>query len=141
MIKINSQIYIDKNEIQEDFVRSSGPGGQNVNKVATAVQLRFDVNNSSCLPDDVRSRLFEIAGRRITSQGILIIDARQFRTQEQNRRDAQQRLITLIQKAAEEPAIRQRTKPTRAAKLKRLEKKRHISLKKSLRKSVTSHDE
>lgn len=139
MIQINSKIFIDENEIQEKFVRSSGPGGQNVNKVNTAVQLRFDVTNSPSLPDDVRKRLFAIAGKRITTQGILIIDARQFRTQEQNRRDALLRLIAMIQKAAEKPKLRPkpRTKLSRAAKQRRLEQKRRQSMKKRLRKPVS----
>ncbi|MDM8539394.1 alternative ribosome rescue aminoacyl-tRNA hydrolase ArfB, partial [Desulfobacterales bacterium HSG17] len=111
--------------------------------VATAVQLRFDVNNSQSLPDDVRKRLFTIAGNRITNQGILILDARQFRTQEQNRRDALQRLIALIQKAAEKPKIRPkpRTKLSRAAKQRRMEQKRRKSLKKHLRKPVSGYDD
>ena len=103
MIRVTPTISINENEIQEHFIRASGPGGQNVNKVATAVQLRFNVAGSPSLPRDVRERLVRVAGRRMTEGGILIIEARRFRTQEQNRQDALERLIRLIQKAAERP--------------------------------------
>jgi ribosome-associated protein len=124
MIRISQNIVLDENEIQEEFVRASGPGGQNVNRVATAVQLRFDVVNSASLPEDVRRRLLRLGGRRITRDGILIIDARRFRTQERNRKDALERLIGLVKKAAETPKPRLKTKPTSASKRKRLEAKR-----------------
>jgi ribosome-associated protein len=124
MIRISQNIVLDENEIQEEFVRASGPGGQNVNRVATAVQLRFDVVNSASLPEDVRRRLLRLGGRRITRDGILIIDARRFRTQERNRKDALERLIGLVKKAAETPKPRHKTKPTSASKRKRLEAKR-----------------
>lgn len=127
MIHITRTIAIDESEIQQEFIRASGPGGQNVNKVATAVQLRFDVYNSPSLPDDVRKRLIRLSGRRVTEAGVLIIDARRFRTQERNRRDAIERLVELIRKAAEKPRPRRTTKPTLASKRRRLETKRRRS--------------
>ncbi|MFZ3045376.1 MAG: alternative ribosome rescue aminoacyl-tRNA hydrolase ArfB [Desulfatirhabdiaceae bacterium] len=116
---VTSEIIIAESEIEEKFICSSGPGGQNVNKVATAVQLRFDIQNSS-LPDRVKHRLTNLEGGRITGDGVLLIDARQFRTQEQNRQDARQRLIELIRKAAEIPKQRRPTKATRASRLRRM---------------------
>jgi ribosome-associated protein len=124
MIRITPTISIDERELTFEFVRSSGPGGQNVNKVATAVQLRFDVKDSSSLPEAVRDRLIRLAGKRMTEAGILIIDARRYRSQDQNRKDAVQRLVVLIQRAAEKPKPRIRTRPTRAARERRLEVKR-----------------
>ena len=137
MIYITSHIGIDEREVQQEFIRSSGPGGQNVNKVATAVKLRFDVMNSRSLPDDVRRRLIRLAGRRMTENGVLIIDARRFRTQERNRQDSMRRLVELIRKAAEKPKPRRRTKPTLASKRKRLETKRHRSVIKRMRRNVS----
>ena len=123
MIHITRTITIDASEIHESFVRSSGPGGQNVNKVATSVQLRFDVANSRSLPEEVRKRLISLAGNRITEDGILIIDARRFRTQGRNREDATNRLVALIRNAAQKPKFRRRTRPTLTSKIRRLESK------------------
>ncbi|HLO31936.1 MAG TPA: alternative ribosome rescue aminoacyl-tRNA hydrolase ArfB [Anaerolineales bacterium] len=130
MIEITPSLQIDERELQIDFVRASGPGGQNVNKVATAAQLRFDVNSAS-LPDDVKRRLIQLAGKRITAEGILLIEAKRFRTQEQNRADAVQRFIELIRKALVKPKARRRTRPTPASQEERLkEKKRKGEIKK-----------
>ncbi len=123
MIEITPSVQIDERELQIDFVRASGPGGQNVNKVATAVQLRFDVNTSS-LPEEVKARLTRLAGNRITSDGILLIEAKRFRTQEQNREDALQRFTELVRRALTPPKPRKRTKPTAASKAKRLKEKK-----------------
>ena len=136
MIRVTDAIAIDEREIQEDFVRSSGPGGQNVNKVSTAVQLRFDVANCPSLPDDVRERLVRLAGKRITEGGVLIVEARRFRTQERNRRDALDRLVKLIGRAAQKPKTRRRTRPTLASRQRRLEAKRRRSQAKRLRKPL-----
>lgn len=127
MLKITAEIVIAESEIEEKFVHATGPGGQNVNKVATAVQLRFDVAHSPSLPQAVRERLLRLAAKRITAEGLLVIEAHRFRTQDQNREDARQRLITLIQKAAIAPKPRRPTKPTTASKERRLESKRRQS--------------
>jgi ribosome-associated protein len=124
MIHITRTITIDESEIQEYFVHASGPGGQNVNKVATTVQLRFNVAKSRSLPEEVRKRLIWLAGNRITEDGILIIDARRFRTQGRNRKDANDRLVELIRNAAQRPKIRRKTRPTLSSKIRRLESKR-----------------
>ena len=136
MIRITRTIAIHESEIQQEFIRASGPGGQNINKVATAVQLRFDVGNSPSLPDDVRERLIRLTGRRITGDGVLIIDARRFRTQERNRQDAIDRLVALIRKAVEKPKVRRKARPTLAAKRRWVETKRRRSETKRLRHSV-----
>jgi ribosome-associated protein len=124
MIRITPSISIDERAITENFVRASGPGGQNVNKVATAVQLRFDPVSSG-LPDDVQSRLRRIAGRRLTQQGILLIAAQRYRTQERNRQAALETLIQLIERAAEPPRQRVATRPTAASRRRRLQAKAH----------------
>jgi len=135
-IEITPWIAIDEGEIRCDFVRSAGPGGQNVNRVATAVQLRFDVGASPSLPEDIRQRLVRLAGRRVTKEGVLVIDARRYRTQERNRRDALDRFIDLVRRAAERPRVRRSTRPSQAARLRRLEAKRRRSERKRLRHSV-----
>jgi len=141
MIHITPTITIDEREIHEEFVRSSGPGGQNVNKVATAVQLRFDVAESPSLPDDVKERLIRLAGRRMTEGGILIIDARRFRTQERNRQDAVERLVELIRKAAVSPKRRRRTRPSLGSKRRRLETKRHRGKTKRMRRPISASED
>ena len=130
MLEITPSIQIDERELQIDFIRSSGPGGQNVNKVATAAQLRFDVRASS-LPDDVKARLIHLAGKRITGDDVLLIEAKRFRTQDQNREDAIHRLVELVRQSLVKPKARKKTKPTAASKEERLkEKKRKAEIKK-----------
>ncbi len=133
MIRINDRISIDEQELQERFIRASGPGGQNVNKLATAVQLRFDVRRSASLPAEVRTRLERLAGQRLTRNGVLVISAQRHRTQERNREDAIDRLIALIQRAAVPPRPRRPTKPTAGARERRLQSKKHRGFLKDLR--------
>ncbi|MDO9567589.1 MAG: alternative ribosome rescue aminoacyl-tRNA hydrolase ArfB [Candidatus Desulfaltia sp.] len=141
MIYITPDIQISENELKFRFIRASGPGGQNVNKVSTAVQLRFDVRNSASFSDQVRYRLTMLSGRRITEHGILIIEARRFRTQEGNRQDAIDRLIKLIQKAAEKPKPRIKTKPSRASRQRLLTAKKRRSRIKLMRGLVSTSED
>jgi len=134
MLEITPSLNIDERELQLEFVRASGPGGQNVNKVATAVQLRFEVRASS-LPEDIKNRLVSIAGKRVTNEGVMMIEARKFRTQEKNRDDAIQRFVELVRKAAVKPKARRRTKPTLASKEKRLKAKKERGEIKKIRQS------
>lgn len=140
MIRVTPRISIDEREIRQHFIRASGPGGQNINKVATAVQIRFDVARSPSLPAAVRERLMRLAGTRMTKRGILVIDARRFRTQERNRQDAIDRLAALIRAAAVTPKVRRKTRPTLAAKKRRLEAKRRRSVSKELRRRVSADE-
>jgi ribosome-associated protein len=130
VIRVTDQINIDEREIEESFVRASGPGGQNVNKLATAVQLRFDVRGSTSLPAEVRARLEKLAGARMTREGVLVIAAQRHRTQARNRQDALERLVDLVRRAAIEPRPRRPTRPTAAARERRIEvKKRRAGIK------------
>ena len=140
MLEINADITIKSAEIRFDFGRSSGPGGQNVNKVASAAQLRFDIRNSTSIPDEIKPRLIKLAGKRVNSEGILLIDARTSRSQSQNRAEALERLKSLILKALHKPKPRRKTKPTAASKEKRLRSKKIRGNLKRLRGNVKDGD-
>jgi len=140
MLQITTTIAIDESALDERFIRAPGPGGQNINKVATAVQLRFDAVRSPALPEPVRSRLLRLAGRRLSRDGFITIEAHRFRTRERNREDARLRLVELIRQAAHQPKPRQKTRPTRGSKERRLESKRQRSQTKRLRSGISRDD-
>jgi ribosome-associated protein len=141
MIDVTSSVKIDESELQLDYIRASGPGGQNVNKVSSAVQLRFDVRASPNLAAEVKERLARLAGSRMTLEGVLIIEAKRYRSQEQNRLDAINRLVVLIQKALEKPEIRRKTRPSLSARVARVDaKKRKGAIKRTRREKVGEAD-
>jgi len=140
MLRVTAHIEIDEREIEEQFVRASGPGGQNVNKLSTAVQLRFDVRRSPSLPDDVRARLERLAGSRLTRDGVLVIMAQRHRTQARNRQDALDRLLDLIRRAAIAPIKRRPTRPTAGSRERRIEGKKRRAGVKRLRRATPSFD-
>ena len=140
MIRITPSISIAERELEEHFIRAPGPGGQNVNKLASAVELRFDVRRSPSLPEDVRARLERLAGSRLTREGVLVIDAHRHRTQARNRQDARERLVDLIRRAAVAPVARRTTKPTAGSREQRLESKKRRSTIKSLRRTKPGLD-
>ena len=141
MIQVTDTIALNENEIQLEFIRASGPGGQNVNKVSTVVQLRFDAAGSSVVNDAIYERLKKIAGRRMTTAGVLILKANRFRSQDQNRQDAVNRLVLLIQRAMEKPKQRRPTRPSAASRQRRLAAKRRRSEIKSRRKTIRHSEE
>jgi len=140
LIPINCYLFLDDSEIEESFVRASGPGGQNVNKVSSAVQLRFDLSGSRSLPEDVRERLRRLAGHRLTREGVIVIIAQRYRSQERNRQDALDRLVALVRRAAEAPTPRRPTKPSRAAKERRLQAKARRATTKERRQAQPDED-
>ena len=140
MIEITPSFFIDERELQFDFIRSAGPGGQNVNKTATAVQLRFDIANSPSLASETKGRLIRLAGKRVNTDGVLIIEAKHFRTQEQNRVDATERFVELVRKALIKPKLRKKTKPSAASKEKRLKAKKVKGATKRLRQMPIERD-
>ena len=140
LIPINCYLFLDDSEIEESFVRASGPGGQNVNKVSSAVQLRFDLSGSRSLPEDVRERLQRLAGHRLTREGVIVIIAQRYRSQERNRQDALDRLVALVRRAAEAPTPRRPTKPSRAAKERRLQAKARRATTKERRQAQPDED-
>src|SRR2546423_10105018 len=140
LIPINCHLFLDDGEIEESFVRASGPGGQNVNKVSSAVQLRFDLSGSRSLPEKVRERLARLAGHRLTRDGVIVIIAQRYRTQERNRQDALKRLVALIRRAAEPPTPRRPTKPSRAARERRLEAQARRATTKDRRRAQPDED-
>ena len=141
MIEVSSTVKLDDSELQLDFIRASGPGGQNVNKVSSAVQLHFDVRTSPNLPAEVKERLAKLAGSRMTQDGVLVIEAKRYRSQEQNRLDAINRLVVLIQKALEKPEIRRKTRPSISARAARVDEKKHRgAIKRTRREKTTQSD-
>jgi ribosome-associated protein len=140
MIRITDRVSIDESELEESFIRASGPGGQNVNKLASAVQLRFDVRHSPSLSGGVRARLERLAGRRLTREGVLVITAQRHRTQERNRADARERLIELVRDAATPPTPRRPTRPPRSSREQRIQSKKRRATIKSLRRAKPPQD-
>lgn len=140
MLEITSNIAVDESELSFEFVRASGPGGQNVNKVASAVQLRFDLAHSPSLPESVRQRAMKLAGNRLTNEGVLVISASSERSQLRNREEAVNQLVDLLRRAAKPPKLRRKTKPTASSRRKRIEKKRRRSQTKRNRRPVRRDD-